>query len=185
MLGRETSVYVRTVSYCVSRIDLLQPDTEQRRKSKDHSSIFPYFGLVEINRAEHVPVHSLAIYDDASVRTTSVVNPTPASLVLDEPHDDVFPSWTVEDDIFFAYHGPWESHLQESSWLSQSVEDDLDPRDVVLGQYLDRVFRFEVRDVILDPHVISLNTLNSSFREKTAWSSYTILLVLRHQNGQT
>ncbi|KAJ5270336.1 hypothetical protein N7505_006094 [Penicillium chrysogenum] len=100
----------------------------------------PYFGLVGITRAENVPVHSPGIYDDASVRTTSVVNPTPASSVLGQPHDDVFPSRSVEDDMFFAYHGPWERHLQESSWPSQSVEHGLDPSRLVLGQYLDPGF---------------------------------------------
>jgi hypothetical protein len=100
----------------------------------------PYFGLVEITRAENVPAHSPKIRDDESVRTTSVVNPTPASFVLDEQHDEVLPSWNVADDMFFAYHGPWESHLQESSWPIQSVEDGLDPSNVVLGQYLDPGF---------------------------------------------
>jgi hypothetical protein len=100
----------------------------------------PYFGLVEIARGENVPAHSPGIRNYESVRTTSVVDPTPASFVLNEQHDEVFPSWTVADDMFFAYHGPWESHLQESSWPIQSVEDGLDPSNVVLGQYLDPGF---------------------------------------------
>jgi hypothetical protein len=103
-----------------------------------------YFGLVGITRAENVPVHSPGIYDDASVRTTSVVNPTPARAKMIPA--DVSPRGhgtrrtyrplrsvkgrrhhAVEDDMFFAYHGPWERHLQESSWPSQSVEHGLDP----------------------------------------------------------
>ncbi|CAI7592044.1 unnamed protein product [Penicillium palitans] len=106
-------------------------------KGESREITVPYFGLVETTREKHVPLHSLGIFeDDGVVQTTSMVNPTAAGFVFDEPHDEAFSSLTVADDIFFAYHGPWENHPQESCWPSQSVEAGLDPPNVVLGQYL-------------------------------------------------
>ncbi|OQE24923.1 hypothetical protein PENFLA_c009G02460 [Penicillium flavigenum] len=125
----------------------------------------PYFGSVEIARAEHVPVHSPGIHDDESMRTT---NPTPASFVLNEPHDEVFPSWTVANDMFFAYHGTgrvicrnhlgpfnlWKMASTLAMWFCASIST--------------RGFRFEVRDVIFwTPNVFNLKRLHISVREKT------------------
>ncbi|KAJ5396202.1 uncharacterized protein N7487_010505 [Penicillium crustosum] len=106
-------------------------------KGESREITVPYFGLVEITREKHVPLHSLGIFEDDGVeQANSTVNPTAAGFDFDEPHDEVFSSLTVADDIFFAYHGPWESHPQESCWPSQSVEAGLDSPNVVLGQYL-------------------------------------------------
>lgn len=99
------------------------------------------FWLGGNHREKHVPLHSLGTFEDGGVvQTDSMVNSTAAGFVFDELHDEAFSSLTVTDDIFFAYHGPWESHPQESRWPSQSVEAGLDSPNVLLGQYLTSEF---------------------------------------------
>ncbi|OQD61439.1 hypothetical protein PENPOL_c017G01112 [Penicillium polonicum] len=110
-------------------------------KGESRKITVPCFGLVEITREKHVPLHSLGTFEDGGVvQTDSMVNSTAAGFVFDELHDEAFSSLTVTDDIFFAYHGPWESHPQESRWPSQSVEVGLDSPNVLLGQYLTSEF---------------------------------------------
>ena len=68
----------------------------------------PYFGAVEITRKEeNNSSSSLKIPpNDRVVQTTSTMaNPAQTSLASDEHGNDVFPSLTVADDVFFSYHG--------------------------------------------------------------------------------
>lgn len=68
----------------------------------------PYFGAVKITRKEeNNSSSSLKIPpNDRVVPTTSTMaNPAQTSLASDEHGNDVFPSLTVADDVFFSYHG--------------------------------------------------------------------------------
>lgn len=108
-------------------------------RGESREIMVPYFGGVEITRKEEdASLSSLRIPpNDRVVQTTSTMtNPTPTSLVSDEHGNDIFPALIVADDVFFSYHGFWESHRQEPCWPNGSLEAGLDPTNAVLDYYL-------------------------------------------------
>ena len=105
-------------------------------KGESREIVVPYFGSVEITRKESTSLGSpeISSSDRAAQPISTMVDPTPTNVDEYEHGNDDFPALIVPDDVFFSYHGHWESYLQGPSW-DESLDGGLDPINEDLGCY--------------------------------------------------
>ena len=121
---------------CHSALADLVSCSQTLGKGESREIVVPYFGSVEITRRESASLGSpeISSSDRVAQPTSTMADPTPTNVDEYEHGNDDFPALIVPDDVFFSYHGHWESYLQGSSW-DESLNGGLDPINEDLGCY--------------------------------------------------
>jgi hypothetical protein len=99
----------------------------------------PFFGTVEVIRKEttastHSPAARIPVNNENIHTVSTTLSPSILDFAPDESHDIVLPASTIGDDIFFTYHGPWESHQQEPCWPGEFLEANVSSSNISLDQ---------------------------------------------------